>query len=46
MAGASLFNVQKLLGHKDITMTQRYAHLSDEGLKKATVGVASLLDAA
>ncbi|GFO57253.1 integrase [Geomonas sp. Red276] len=43
MSGASLFDVQKLLGHKDIAMTQRYAHLCDEGLKKATAGVASML---
>lgn len=25
-------------------MTQRYAHLSDDGLKKATAGVATMLD--
>jgi integrase len=46
MSGASLYDVQKLLGHQDIAMTQRYAHLSDDGLKKATAGVANLLDAA
>lgn len=46
MSGASLYDVQKLLGHQDIAMTQRYAHLSDEGLKKATAGVANLLDRA
>jgi len=44
--GASLFEVQKLLGHQDIAMTQRYAHLSDAGLKKATAGVATMLDRA
>jgi site-specific recombinase XerD len=44
--GASLFDVQKLLGHQDIAMSQRYAHLSDDGLKKATAGVASMLDRA
>ena len=44
--GASLFDVQKLLGHQDIAMTQRYAHLSDDGLKKATAGVAAMLDEA
>lgn len=44
--GASLFDVQKLLGHQDIAMTQRYAHLSDDGLKKATAGVANILDRA
>lgn len=44
--GASLFDVQKLLGHQDIKMTLRYAHLCDDGLKKATAGVATLLDQA
>ncbi len=42
MAGASLFDVQKLLGHQDIAMTQRYAHLSEEGLKRATESVSTL----
>lgn len=43
MAGASLFDVQKLLGHQDIAMTQRYAHLADENLKRATASVADLI---
>lgn len=46
MSGASLYDVQKLLGHQDIAMTQRYAHLSDNSLKEATAGVASFLDKA
>ena len=44
--GASLFDVQKLLEHQDIAMTQRYAHLSDAGLKKASGFVATMLDQA
>lgn len=40
--GASLFDVLKLLGHQDIEMTQRYAHLSDDEIKKATAGAARL----
>jgi len=44
--GASLFDVQKLLGHQNIEMTQGNAHLSDAGLKKATAGVATMLDRA
>ncbi|MHA1938195.1 MAG: tyrosine-type recombinase/integrase, partial [Candidatus Thorarchaeota archaeon] len=35
MHGASLKEVQELLGHKDIKMTMRYAHLSQEHKKKA-----------
>lgn len=46
MAGASLYDVQNLLGHRDIAMTQRYAHLDADTLKQATAGVASLLDKA
>jgi integrase len=35
MAGVDLYTVQRLMGHKDITMTQRYAHLAPEHLDKA-----------
>ena len=31
-----LYTIQKLLTHKDGRMTQRYAHLRDEALKKAS----------
>jgi len=34
-AGIDLYAVQKLLGHKDGRMTQRYAHLSSEYLRDA-----------
>ena len=33
MRGASLKAVQELLGHTDISMTMRYAHLSQDHLK-------------
>jgi len=35
MAGADLATIQKLLGHKDIKMTLRYAHLSSVHLQDA-----------
>jgi integrase len=35
MAGADIASVQKLLGHKSIKMTLRYAHLSNVHLKTA-----------
>ena len=34
--GRSLYEVQKLLGHANISTTQRYAHLSQDTLKEAT----------
>jgi integrase len=33
-SGASLFEVQKALGHSDSSMTQRYAHLADNTLRE------------
>jgi site-specific recombinase XerD len=30
MSGASLLDIATILGHKSITMTQRYAHLSHD----------------
>lgn len=35
-SGRSLYEVQKLLGHSDISTTQRYAHLTQNTLKDAT----------
>lgn len=35
MKGANLRTVQMLLGHKDLRMTARYAHLSQEHLQEA-----------
>ena len=35
MSGATIKDVQELLGHKDTKMTNRYAHLSPEHKKKA-----------
>jgi integrase len=38
-----LFTLQKLLTHKDPKMTQRYAHLRDEGLRRASNLAGSLV---
>lgn len=35
MAGADLYTVKKLLGHHDMKMTERYAHLAPDFLKGA-----------
>jgi len=37
--GVDLFRVQKLLGHKDGRMTQRYAHLAPENLREAIMAL-------
>lgn len=42
-SGRSLYEVQTLLGHSSIKMTQRYAHLSDESLHKAVSCAGKLL---
>jgi integrase len=43
MKGHSLRTIQQLLGHKDIRMSLRYAHLSDAHLRDATLSLASSL---
>jgi integrase len=35
MRGVDLYRAQTLLGHKPARMTQRYAHLSPDGLREA-----------
>ena len=35
MDGASLMEIKELLGHHDITMTMRYAHLAPDRLRDA-----------
>lgn len=42
-AGASLYVVQNLLGHRHSTTTTRYAHLADGQLKASSAQVADLL---
>ena len=42
-SGRSLYEVQTLLGHSTSTMTQRYAHLSNESLMSAASCASSLL---
>jgi site-specific recombinase XerD len=35
MEGVDLYRVKELLGHKDLTMTQRYSHLAPDTLRGA-----------
>jgi len=42
MSGADLLTVKELLGHKSITMTLRYAHLSPDHKRKAIESLAYL----
>ncbi len=35
--GVDLYSVKELMGHSDFKMTQRYSHLSPEGLRKAAM---------
>lgn len=44
--GASLYDISKLLGHSDVSMTQRYAHRADDSLQKATDDMAGVIDRA
>ena len=41
-----MYTLQKLLTHKDPRMTQRYAHLRDETLKKAAKVADDIIEAA
>ena len=44
--GASLYDVSKLLGHSDVSMTQRYAHMADDRLQTATDNMAGVINRA
>jgi hypothetical protein len=41
-----LYTLQRLLTHKDSRMTQRYAHLRDETLKRASDVAAEIIETA
>jgi len=45
-SGASLYEVQKLLGHKDAAMTQRYAHLADNTLRERSESMSKIISPA
>lgn len=36
LAGGNIYDLQKMLGHSLVTMTERYSHLSTDHLKGAT----------
>jgi integrase len=44
MGGYNLRTIQQLLGHKDLRMTSRYAHLSDDHLQQAVKSLDLALD--
>jgi site-specific recombinase XerD len=43
-SGQSLYVVQKILGHSDPSVTQRYAHLSTEALQDAANCISTYVD--
>jgi site-specific recombinase XerD len=43
MAGESLFTVSRLLGHKRIQTTARYAHLADDTLRASAERIGTLI---
>ncbi|MGE4340999.1 MAG: tyrosine-type recombinase/integrase, partial [Pigmentiphaga sp.] len=43
MAGESLFTVSRLLGHKRIQTTARYAHLADDALRASAERIGMLI---
>jgi integrase len=43
-SGTGIYQVQELLGHSDLKMTERYAHNSQDQLKKAVAGLHSTDD--
>jgi site-specific recombinase XerD len=45
-SGHSLYVVQKILGHSDPSVTQRYAHLSTATLQDAANSIGTYLDKA
>lgn len=44
MKGTPLYTVSKLMGHKSITMTERYSHLSPDTKRQATEKLTGILD--
>jgi integrase len=42
-AGATLYEVQHLLGHASPQVTQRYAHMAESGLRRASQAVADVV---
>jgi integrase len=45
-SGQSLYTVQKILGHSDPSVTQRYAHLSTEALREAANSIGKYVEKA
>ena len=43
-SGASLYEVQHLVGHADASMTARYSHLTDDNLRKISEDISSNIE--
>ncbi len=44
MKGVPIYTISKLMGHKDISMTQRYSHLSPDAKRGAVESISGILD--
>jgi integrase len=44
--GANLYQISKMLGHADISSSQRYSHVSEDNLQVATNNIADIIDKA
>jgi hypothetical protein len=44
MSGKDIYTISKILGHKDLRMSARYAHLSNQYLSDAVKGLDNVFE--